>query len=106
MFKLTTDPNIPESILPTRGSVESAGWDLYATSSIILERSATLDTGIRIVELPINTYVRIASRSGLASKHSIQVLGGVVDRDYVEKTFKNIILGFRQTSQFWIDHCI
>ena len=81
-FKLTTDPTIPESILPTRGSTESAGWDLYATSSIILERSAMIDTGIRIVELPENTYMRIAARSGLASKHNIQVLGGVIDRDY------------------------
>ena len=84
-FKLTKDSSVREARFPTRGSIESAGWDLYTPSSFVIEPSggrATVDTGIKIVELPLHTYLRIAPRSGLAINHGIQILGGVVDRDY------------------------
>ena len=32
--------------------------------------------------MPANTYGRVAPRSGLASKHSIDVGAGVIDADY------------------------
>ncbi|CAI5495669.1 unnamed protein product, partial [Closterium sp. Naga37s-1] len=34
------------------------------------------------VAIPLGTYARVAPRSGLALKHSINVGGGVVDYDY------------------------
>ena len=34
------------------------------------------------IALPTGVYARIAPRSGLALKHSIQVDAGVIDRDY------------------------
>ena len=40
-----------------------------------------VDTDISIA-VPINTYGRVAPRSGLASKHSIDVGAGVIDADY------------------------
>jgi deoxyuridine 5'-triphosphate nucleotidohydrolase len=40
-----------------------------------------VSTGIAVAIEP-NTYLRIAPRSGLAHKHSIDVLAGVVDEDY------------------------
>ena len=38
-------------------------------------------TGLKIA-LPPGTYGRIASRSGLAVKHNIEVGAGVIDQDY------------------------
>ena len=32
--------------------------------------------------MPLGTYGRLASRSGLALNHSIDVVGGVIDPDY------------------------
>lgn len=73
----------PDAELPTRGSAESAGLDLTAIriefptgSPVVLAH-----TGLA-VELPRGTYGQIAPRSGLARKHGIRVLGGVIDRDY------------------------
>lgn len=69
--------------LPTRGSDQAAGYDLYATENCIIQpgRRAVIPTGISI-QLPHGTYGRIAPRSGLAVKNGIQVGAGVVDRDY------------------------
>lgn len=40
-----------------------------------------VDTDISIA-VPVGTYGRVAPRSGLASKHSIDVGAGVIDADY------------------------
>jgi len=40
-----------------------------------------VDTDISIA-VPVNTYGRVAPRSGLASKHSIDIGAGVIDADY------------------------
>jgi dUTP pyrophosphatase len=75
----------PRAVLPTRGSAESAGLDLTAISveldtdswaSVYVAR-----TGLA-VRLPEGHYGQIAPRSGLARKFGVQVLGGVIDRDY------------------------
>jgi len=73
----------PEAKLPTRGSVESAGYDLYATSSHVIKpgHRALVSTGISI-SIPMMNYARIAPRSGLAVKNGIHVGAGVVDSDY------------------------
>lgn len=44
-------------------------------------RRALVSTGISIA-VPAGTYGRVAPRSGLASKHSIDVGAGVIDADY------------------------
>ena len=71
------------AILPAKGSPQAAGYDLYATESMVLMpgRRAVVPTGISI-KLPSGTYGRIAPRSGLAVKHGIQTGAGVVDPDY------------------------
>lgn len=71
------------SVLPSRGSVDAAGLDLYACeSTTVLSRSHKLvSTGIE-VHLPEGTYGRVAPRSGLAYRHGIDVGAGVIDRDY------------------------
>ena len=40
-----------------------------------------VSTGLSFM-IPANTYARIAPRSGLAWKHSINVGAGVIDEDY------------------------
>ncbi|BEJ12132.1 hypothetical protein CspHIS471_0205920 [Cutaneotrichosporon sp. HIS471] len=73
----------PEAIIPTRGSASAAGFDLYASrdSTVPARGKAMVDTDISIA-LPEGTYGRIAPRSGLAAKHSIDTGAGVIDADY------------------------
>jgi dUTP pyrophosphatase len=69
--------------IPSRGSSNSAGLDLYSNEDgIIYPLSRTMiSTGI-IIKIPNNYYGRIAPRSGLALKNGIDVLAGVIDSDY------------------------
>ena len=71
--------------LPTKGSKYSAGLDLYSDNKTNIEikpgERKLIDTGIAATA-PKNCYIRIAPRSGLAVKNGIDVLAGVVDRDY------------------------
>jgi dUTP pyrophosphatase len=72
-----------DAILPTRGSAEAAGLDLYAIGSHDLKvyERKVIPTGLAFATPP-GTYVRIAPRSGLALKNGVDVLAGVVDSDY------------------------
>ncbi|XP_011404672.2 PREDICTED: deoxyuridine 5'-triphosphate nucleotidohydrolase-like [Amphimedon queenslandica] len=69
--------------LPTRGSSEAAGYDLYSAYETVVpaEGKAVVKTDIAIA-LPPYCYGRIAPRSGLAWKHHIDIGAGVIDRDY------------------------
>ena len=71
------------AIIPTRATPHAAGVDLHSAYSltILAGRAAKVETDIRVL-LPEGTYGRIAPRSGMAVRHSIDVLAGVVDRDY------------------------
>jgi dUTP pyrophosphatase len=71
------------AIVPTRGSIKAAGYDLYATENYILKpgERKLFKTGLSM-EIPSGLYGRIAPRSGLAYKHGIDVLAGVIDEDY------------------------
>jgi dUTP pyrophosphatase len=72
-----------DAIIPTRGSKDAAGLDLYAVDYITIPAGGRVlvPTGISI-SIPKNTYFRIAPRSGLAYKSGIDVLAGVIDSDY------------------------
>ena len=84
----------PKAKLPTRGSPQSAGLDLYAAEDVLLNagRMACIETGIKIA-LPENFYGRVAPRSGLAFRHQIDVFAGVIDRDYRD-TIKVLLKNF------------
>lgn len=73
----------PDAILPTRGSVDAVGYDLYSIEdcNILPGNRHLVGTGIATL-LPVGVYGRVAPRSGLAVKHGIQVGAGVVDPDY------------------------
>lgn len=68
---------------PTRSSAFAAGYDIYASqaTSIPAWGKALVETDISVA-VPAGTYGRVAPRSGLASKHGIDVGAGVIDADY------------------------
>lgn len=69
--------------LPSRGSESAAGMDLRAFGDHRIEpgQRILVKTGWA-VSLPDGHYGRVAPRSGLAYKHGIDVLAGVIDVDY------------------------
>ncbi|XP_076893294.1 deoxyuridine 5'-triphosphate nucleotidohydrolase-like [Bidens hawaiensis] len=72
-----------KAVLPSRGSSLAAGYDLSsAIDTKVPARGKALVATDLSIAVPQDTYARIAPRSGLAWKHSIDVGAGVVDADY------------------------
>ena len=71
-------------VLPVRGTVGAAGYDIGAASGCIIpaHRKGSVDIGLA-VSLPPGTYARIAPQSGLAYQHFIDVGAGIVDSDFL-----------------------
>lgn len=73
--------------VPTRGSEDAAGWDLYAATEydIYIEPGETVkvDTGLSMA-IPKGYFGAIFARSGLATKQGLRPANcvGVVDADY------------------------
>jgi dUTP pyrophosphatase len=80
LFKRLIDHKLP---IPSRGSEFAVGLDLQAAESHVIEpgKRQLIKTGFA-VQIPDGHYGRIAPRSGLAYKHGIDVLAGVIDIDY------------------------
>jgi len=83
MAQLNVSKLTSNAILPIRASLGAAGYDLFSVDSYVVlpGRRVVVSTGISI-ELPAGTYGRIAPRSGLAVKHGLDTLAGVIDPDY------------------------
>jgi dUTP pyrophosphatase len=73
----------PRAVLPSRGSSFSAGLDICSIEDLIIEprQRGTARTGLAVA-IPHGFYGRVAPRSGLAVKHGLDVLAGVIDSDY------------------------
>ena len=75
----------PTATVPTRGTDEAAGYDLYADIDKPITVSpgvtVTVSTGIAI-QIPTGFVGIIKPRSGLAFKCSIDTMAGVIDSDY------------------------
>ncbi|XP_054163155.1 deoxyuridine 5'-triphosphate nucleotidohydrolase-like [Oppia nitens] len=71
------------AFVPTRGSERAAGYDLYAAYDAVVPKRGKqmVKTDIQVA-IPSGCYGRVAPRSGLAWKNSIDVGAGVVDEDY------------------------
>ena len=99
------------AVLPERKSDGAAGYDLASDSSVVIvpaRGKALISTGLQL-QLPPGTYSgrnsgwkdiqrlkflagvygRIAARSGLASRNSIDVGAGVIDSDYRYNVFSS-----------------
>jgi len=74
---------VPHATLPTRATAAAAGYDLFSTDNYVVlpGRRVVVSTGVS-VSLPPGCYGRIAPRSGLAVKHGLDTLAGVIDPDY------------------------
>ena len=73
--------------LPTRGSSDAAGYDLYAATNQILDIAphSTIKVGTGLsFELPEGTFAAIFARSGIATKRGLRPANcvGVIDSDY------------------------
>lgn len=76
----------PDAVIPTFGTPGSIGLDLYLLEKVYLSGChgpsyTVARTGIAVA-IPPGYYGRIAPRSGLAVKHGVDVLAGVIDQDY------------------------
>jgi dUTP pyrophosphatase len=73
----------PAAKLPARGTNWSAGADLRCLEAFTLgpRERKSVPTGL-IVEIPPGWYGRVAPRSGLADRHGVDTLAGVVDSDF------------------------
>ena len=71
--------------IPTKGSEEAAGWDLYAaTDATILPHSTVKISTDIAVEIPVGYFGAVFARSGLATKQGLRpaYCVGVIDSDY------------------------
>jgi dUTP pyrophosphatase len=71
------------AVIPKKGSQDAAGYDLYSVEAGVIkpQKRLLIKTGL-VLEIPSGYYGRIAPRSGLAFKHGIDVMAGVIDSDY------------------------
>jgi dUTP pyrophosphatase len=71
------------AIIPTKGSAEAACWDVYAAEScfVICGEVTKISTKLR-VKVPKGHMLHIVPRSGLAAKHGVQTMAGIIDSDY------------------------
>jgi dUTP pyrophosphatase len=68
--------------MPTKAHASDAGWDLYATEDITIFPGQVMKHPLNIrLELPMNTWAEITSKSGLGAK-GLMVYAGVIDQGY------------------------
>ncbi len=69
-----------EAIIPQKGTTGAAGYDICSIENVTIpaQGKGKVRTGLSFM-IPPNTYARIAPRSGLAWKNSINVGAGVID---------------------------
>ena len=81
---------IPDAVIPTRATRQSAGFDLSLCGQqpVTIQPGETvmIHTGVAVV-LPEGTAGMVYPRSGLASKHGLALANcvGVIDSDYREE---------------------
>ena len=71
--------------LPTRGSIHSAGYDIYTYDNYVIEpkQSVLIKTGIKAY-MPQDEYLDLRVRSSLGIKRQLMLATGasVIDADY------------------------
>lgn len=84
------------SVIPVFGSKYAAGMDMFSVVDVTIPPNTRklVGTGISVSwsgNDAENYYLRVAPRSGLASKSSIDVGAGVIDYDYRGEIFVLLI---------------
>uniref|UniRef100_A0A6C0BN69 dUTP diphosphatase n=1 Tax=viral metagenome TaxID=1070528 RepID=A0A6C0BN69_9ZZZZ len=101
MFLVQLDNKLAQ--VPHRASPGSIGYDVRACESgeIPPRQRQCISTGLKF-QIPTTHYIRIGPRSGLAFRHGIDVLGGIVDSDYRGEV--KVIL-MNNSDNVWAYHC-
>jgi dUTP pyrophosphatase len=75
------------AILPSMGTVHSAGMDLYSLNdyTVLAFGAVQVRTGIAVGWSDPLAYLQLHSRSGLFLKHGVSCQGGVIDYDYLQE---------------------
>jgi len=75
---------LPGGTVPTRGSREAAGYDIYVVEDTTLHPSErkSIPTGL-CVKIPSGNWLDIRGRSSAFERRGIGVVLGTVDADYV-----------------------
>lgn len=74
---------VPGARFPSRGSVGSAGLDLYALEEARIPARGRARVGLGLaLGIPRGFVGLLRDRSGLAANRGITVLAGVIDSDY------------------------
>ena len=81
LFRKTETNN--GAILPVRAHEDDAGVDICSIEDLVITPHGrrTVQTGLS-VSFPKGHYMRVAPRSGIASKNGIDVGAGVIDHGY------------------------
>jgi dUTP pyrophosphatase len=87
MMKIDIKKLNDRTLLPTRGSEQAAGWDLYSNNeeAVNIEAHATVMIGTGLsMAIPNSYFGAVFARSGLASKQGLRPANcvGVIDEDY------------------------
>jgi dUTP pyrophosphatase len=86
MIQLKVKKLRPEATLPTKGTSEAAGWDLYAAEDLFvwpLNTVVPVPTGIAVA-IPKGYVGLVCSRSGAVykGKYCVANQPGIIDSDY------------------------
>lgn len=73
----------PDAIVPTYAHADDAGMDLYAVKRVVIKPNTMgmVPTGLAC-QLPKGTVGLFWDKSGLATKHGLKIMGGVIDAGY------------------------
>ncbi len=73
----------PQAVIPKYAHATDAGFDLVTVETLALApgAKATISLGLAS-EIPEGYFVSFRDRSGLAAKHGLHVLAGVIDAGY------------------------
>ena len=82
----------PNAKVPAKATDGAAGYDLFASEATVIPASVVRDGRVEIghalvatgiaISLPSGHVGRIGSRSGLSTRHNIEVGAGWIDLDY------------------------
>ena len=78
-FKLLS----PDSKLPQYAHSDDAGFDIFSVETVVLEpgQRHVFKTGLTS-QIPQGWFVSVRDKSGLAAKHGLHTMGGVIDAGY------------------------
>lgn len=88
-MKLSIKKLTETAVIPTQGSTQAAGYDIYAdipsgSAMILPNQIMKINTGISVAPDDPDTALCLFPRSGLASKQGVTLINsvGLVDSDY------------------------